>query len=212
MTRNERLEAAQRYAAAGWPVMPLIPGEKEPITKHGLEDASTDQDQISKWFDRHPDRNIGIATGRPGPDVLDIDRHTDRSGFPYYNQLRRAGLVPEEQALIRTPNGGMHAYYRGTDQRSGRLREHDIDFRAKGGYIVAPPSVIWTRGGQMRSYSVERSRRSAQRFDWDAAKAFLQPQAQHQQLHPAAGRPGQVEHLAEWVAAQKEGNRNDGLF
>ena len=42
---SERLEAAQRYADAGWPVFPLIPGEKVPVTKHGFRDATTDPDR-----------------------------------------------------------------------------------------------------------------------------------------------------------------------
>ena len=36
----------------------------------------------------------------------------------------------------------MHAYWRGTDQRSGALKEHGLDYRAQGGYVVAVPSLV----------------------------------------------------------------------
>ncbi|HEX9016816.1 MAG TPA: bifunctional DNA primase/polymerase, partial [Chloroflexota bacterium] len=36
------LSAALDYAARGWPVLPLVPREKRPLTKRGLLDATTD--------------------------------------------------------------------------------------------------------------------------------------------------------------------------
>ena len=73
--RDDRnLRAALAYATAGWPVFPCIPGEKVPATSHGVKDATTDAAQIRAWWARNPDRNVAIATGAPGPDVLDIDR------------------------------------------------------------------------------------------------------------------------------------------
>jgi Bifunctional DNA primase/polymerase, N-terminal len=207
--------AAHRYADACWPVFPLIPGEKAPITRHGFQDATTGHRQIEKWFRDFPDRNIGVATGAPGPDVLDVDRHPDGAGFGSYNRLRAEGLVPDAAALIRTPNGGMHAYYTGTGQRSGSLPEYHIDYRARGGYVAAPPSVVWARDGQPRTYEVVSHQRSGATFDWDATRRFLQPEPEH--ALPQPGRPtadlgSGVEHLPDWVARQAEGNRNAALF
>ena len=210
--REANEAAAHRYADVSWPVVPLIPGEKVPITRHGFQDASTDHRQIQKWFRDFPDRNIGVATGTPGPDVLDVDQHPDGSGFGSYHRLRAEGLVPDAAALIRTPSGGMHAYFTGTQQRSGSLPDHHIDYRAWGGYIVAPPSAIWTRDRQMRPYEVVSHQPSAATFDWDAARRFLQPERSPQQPEHPVGHPQQVEHLPDWVAQQKEGNRNAALF
>ena len=52
--------------------------------------------QIRAWWARNPDRNVAIACGYPGPDVLDVDRKPDgASGFPALRKLRQAGLIAE---------------------------------------------------------------------------------------------------------------------
>src|SRR5258708_5584255 len=45
---------ALAYASHGWPVFPCLPGAKEPATRHGFRDATTDPDQIMSWWKRHP--------------------------------------------------------------------------------------------------------------------------------------------------------------
>jgi hypothetical protein len=210
MSREDggRLEAAQRYASTGWPVFPCIPGEKVPTTRNGFKDASTDPDRIASWWSRNPDRNVAIATGDPGPDVLDVDRHETGSGFAAFNRLKREGLLPEPLALIRTPSGGMHAYYRGTGQRNGHLAAEHLDYRAQGGYVVAPPSAV-----SGRQYEVVSHQPSDATFDWSAARQLLDPQPERTPWQDrGADRPRSVEHLAAWVATQPEGNRNAGLF
>ena len=87
------LRYALGYAARGWPVFPCQPGQKIPATQHGYRDATTDPDQITAWFSRHPGRNLAIATGAPGPDVLDVDQHGPAgNGFAAFARLRAAGL------------------------------------------------------------------------------------------------------------------------
>ena len=88
MTAAERSpqETALAYAAIGWPVFPCRPGSKEPATRNGFHDATTDHAQIREWWRREPDRNVAIATGAPGPDVVDVDVREDGSGFAALNQ------------------------------------------------------------------------------------------------------------------------------
>jgi hypothetical protein len=61
-------DAALAYAALGWPVFPLRPGDKIPLIPkteggNGVHDATTDPDQLREWWDRQPDANIGLAAG-----------------------------------------------------------------------------------------------------------------------------------------------------
>ena len=114
-------------------------------------------------------------------------------------------------AIVRTPSGGFHAYYQGTEhQRNGHIPGVHVDFRSQGGYVVAPPSTI-----AGRTYEVARKQPSADTFDWGAARQVLDPQPERQPYKAperAGDRPRDLSHLPGWVAAQPEGNRNAGLF
>ena len=140
------LRQALAFAASGWPVLPCLPGQKIPATTHGYRDATTDPDQITAWFGRHPDRNLAIATGAPGPDVLDVDDHGPAgNGYPAFRQLQEAGLLDSATVYVRTPSGGLHAYFTGTTQHCGHLPDCHLDFRSAGGYVLTPPSQIGGR-------------------------------------------------------------------
>ena len=203
---NPRLAAALCYAQAGWPVFPCLTGEKAPATQHGFLDATTDPDKISWWWSRNPGRNVAIATGAPGPDVLDVDVHKQGSGFAAFNRLHHEGLLDGASAYIRTPSGGLHAYFTGSEQGNGRLPRHHLDFRSKGGYVVAPPSHV-----NGRHYELIKPADGRGGLDWAAVTRLLEPEPQ--QRPPRSGdRPTDAHRLAEWLARQHEGNRNDGLF
>jgi len=202
-------EQALAYAAHGWPVFPCQPDGKQPATRHGFLDATTDPDKITWWWRRQPGANLAIATGQPGPDVLDVDQHGKAgNGFAAFNRLKRAGLIDGATALVATPSGGLHAYFTGSDQHCGKLPRHHLDFRAQGGYIVAPPSQV---GG--RPYRVISHRGEPGGLDWGQVTGLLEPERQTT-VRPARAPRGDLGHLAAWVArlAADSHNRNDGLF
>jgi hypothetical protein len=200
------LRQALAYAARGWPVFPCMYGRKVPLTRHGFHDATTDERRITAWFGSRPDWNLAIATGAPGPDVLDVDQHGPAgNGYAAFRQLREAGLIDGAAAYVRTPSGGLHAYFRGTGQRNGHLSDCHLDFRSRGGYVLAPPSQV---GGQ--PYQLIRTADADGGLDWAAATRLLEPERQIARRQPQPGRD--LSHLARWVATQPEGNRNAGLF
>jgi hypothetical protein len=225
------LEAAHNYAEHGWPVFPCAPGAKVPAIPaahpegdparqtchgecgregHGFWDATTDHAQIDKWWSRAPERNVAVATGAPGPDVVDVDNHGERgNGFSAWNKAQHEGLVRDPMAVVQTPGGGLHAYFKGTEQRSAKIPGQHLDFRAQGGYVVAPPSRA---GG--RQYEVVKHQPSEATVDFGAVRQLVEPQRQRTpvRLPERAGRPHDVGHLAGWVAELPEGNRNDGLY
>lgn len=198
------LRQALAYAATEWPVFPCRPGEKVPDTPNGFKNSSTDPAVIRRWWQARPDRNVAIATGAPGPDVLDVDVKLDGSGFAAFNRLKRGGMLAGARALVRTPSGGLHVYYVGTSQPSGRLVRDFLDFKAAGGYVLAPPSVV---GG--KPYELLDHRGGADgRLDWAAVRHLLDPPQPPRRPGRGAGSGA----LVAWVAALAEGNRNDGLF
>jgi hypothetical protein len=202
------LRQALAVASYGWPVMPCQPGHKTPATRHGHHDATTDPGQITAWFSRHPDWNLAIATGAPGPDVLDVDEHGEAgNGYAAFRQLRNAGLLHGATAYVRTPSGGLHAYFTGSDQHNGHLPGCHLDFRSRGGYVLTPPSQI-----DGKPYQLVKTPNGRGGLDWDAVIRLLQPQREPQRpRHAQAGDRG-ISSLARWVASQGEGNRNAGLF
>lgn len=208
---GDLVASALAYARRGWPVFPCKPGAKEPDTPHGFKDATTDPERITAWWRAEPGRNVAIATGAPGPDVLDVDVRPDGNGYAAYARLRQAGLLDGALAIVATPGRGLHAYYAGTTQRCGRLPGQHLDFKAAGGYVLAPPSQA---GG--RRYEVIEHRRQAEgsALDWAAAVSLLDPP--QRKPSPWTGRPRDgspdAVRLAGWVAGLTEGNRNAGLF
>jgi Bifunctional DNA primase/polymerase, N-terminal len=207
MTR-QTLRQALIFAEHGWPVFPCQPGQKIPATTHGFRDATTDPAQITRWFARHPDRNLAVATGTPGPDVLDVDQRGQAgNGFAALNQLRRAGLLEGASAYVRTPSGGLHAYFTGTTQRNGHLAGQHLDFRSAGGYVLVPPSEV-----NRKPYQLLRAPGGRGELDWAAVTRLLQPPSLHQRPKTRQAADGDPGRLATWVARQEEGNRNAGLF
>jgi hypothetical protein len=205
---NQVLLQALTCADRGLPVFPCQPGKKTPATRHGYLGATTDPDQIREWFEGHPDRNLAVPTGAPGPDVLDIDERGEAgNGFSALARLSEAGLLARASGRARTPSGGLHYYFAGSKQRTSHLATCHIDFLSQGGYVLISPSNAGGKPYQHIDYLGGRGG-----LDWDAAVRLLQP-ARQRALEERRQAPGeQVDRLARWVAAQREGNRNNGLF
>ena len=195
-TRPPSEHAAHRYADAGWPVFPCRPGSKVPATEHGFHDAATSHRQITRWWSAQPEANLAIATGHPAPTSSTSTSRTAAQDTP-----------PSPRP------GGAHLYYRGTSQRSGTIPAAALDFRGQGGYVLAPPSLSAETG---RPYEVISHQPSDATVNWEAIRQHLTPANEHQPpARPgpeATERPREVEHLAAWMAAQPEGNRNAALF
>lgn len=145
MSNNQFLDAAIDYASRGIAVFPLKPRDKAPITKHGVHEATTNFDQIKKWWSKHPSANIGIACGQVsgGLLVVDLDRKPNGvDGLDSLNEWEREnGNLPETVRSI-TGNGGAHIFYRIKGEGKNRVNLLEgVDIRSDGGYVVAPPSI-----------------------------------------------------------------------
>lgn len=135
------LPAALRYAEWGWPVFPLKPQSKQPATRNGFKDATTDSDRIRAWWERHPDSNIGLPTGHAF-DVIDIDVPHGPNSFA---ALVADDAVPDVHGQVATASGGLHLYIPPTGEGNRAGIEPGIDYRGAGGYVVAPVSTLGER-------------------------------------------------------------------
>jgi bifunctional DNA primase/polymerase-like protein len=172
MDTRTLLGAALRTAERGMFVFPLWPRSKVPAL-HGAENcpgagvcvhghrgwearATQDPDLIRSWW-RHWPLNIGVAAGRSGLHVLDLDPAHDadpppewpeaRDGWDVLTRVaaRAAQPFPGDTYAVRTPSGGLHLYFgapplvqlRNTVARLGWR----VDSRGCGGYVVAAGSL-----------------------------------------------------------------------
>ena len=153
VTTAERIfeQFALRYACRGFEVFPLAVGSKKPPKgSNGLTDATSDVAQIAEWCREHPLANIGLRTG-PGSGICAIDLDPLKGGFDSERRLRAEGKTWPETPIQRTRSGGRHIILQHHPlivTGSDRLGP-GVDFRARGGYIVAAPSIV---GGKRYSW------------------------------------------------------------
>jgi hypothetical protein len=208
---SELLAAALEWASRGVPVLPVRPAEKTPLTVHGVSDASTDADLVRAWWARWPEANVAIATGGGGVDVLDVDVRGAGSGWAALNQLRQAGLVADGMPRVRTPSGGIHLHFVGTDQCNGSLHAEHVDFRSSGGYVLVPPSRVVTET-YAGAYRWEHRAAPTTCLDWRAVREFLRPAPVNPAPRTAPNNGWDVTTLARAVERTEPGNRNNKLF
>ena len=124
----------------GFRVIPLRPGKKTPLIPNWPNEATTDEAKIREWWTRWPDANIGIVTGEYRDGffcVLDFD---PRNGGGWWDDVGE-DVLPETW-VVHTPSGGRHYYYRTPERLRSAKLQHGVDLKGKGGYVVAPPSIL----------------------------------------------------------------------
>lgn len=213
-----KLEAALRYAARNIPVFPCRVGGKEPLTHRGFKSATTDPETIKHWWTAVPDANIAMPTGKVGTfntfDVLDIDFRGDKNGYDVLHELIDNGLEEHALAMIETPSGGRHIYFKGSHQRSSKISGRMVDFKAYGGYVLVPPSEVVQPDGLrpylMRADVSDAAYETATPLNWKKVQEIY-PQQPFGTLHEHEDKQYSVEYLLKWLGGQGEGNRNNAL-
>src|SRR5262245_49418252 len=141
------LTAALNLAAAGLPVFPAGP-DKRPLLAGWQEKATTEEEQIRKWWDTHPAALPAIVVGRAGLVVIDCDRHLGgNDGIKAFNRLLSAnGGKLADVPITKTANGGAHLFFKqpkGEPLGNGRGElPNGIDVRGDGGFVIAPGAVL----------------------------------------------------------------------
>lgn len=227
-SRSPFLAAALTAAARGWTVFPLVPGEKVPAIRDWERRATTDQQQIHRWWACGARNNVAVATGPSGLVVIDLDGARGdvaperfagaRNGHDALAMLAaEAGAeMPNDTFTVASP-GGRHLYFRAPStvllRNSAGAVAWRVDVRANGGYVVAPGSVR-----DKGIYRVERGIPVAELPTW-LARALTPPPT----LTPGiptrlpGARAGAyvraiVEREAHLVATARPGTRHDTLL
>lgn len=134
---NRTLSQALRYAQAGLSVIPIKPRSKLPLINwEEYKSRRATAKEIESWFERWPDANLAIVTGKvSGIVVVDVDTH--KGG--------KTDGLPQTGTIVQTGSGGYHYFYTypsGSDHIPNKVNAlPGVDIRADGGYVVSAPST-----------------------------------------------------------------------
>jgi len=140
---DDKLKSLVLLLAQGWPIFPIEPGGKRPLTDHGYLDASIDPKIVKGWHSRWPAANWAIATGAANLAVIDLDTH-QANGFDSWEMVRTEHPDSIETVQVKTGGNGLHIYFAVPPSHVIRSRTEvwpGIDCKSAGGYVLAPPSI-----------------------------------------------------------------------
>ena len=139
------LEHAIGHAEEGFCVFPLKVGTKDKPMLKWRRASTIDLETVNEWWEKWPDSNIGIDTGKSGLAVLDVDMKDGKNGQRSLDKLTLENDELPETLIASTPTGGKHYIFKTNEKvanvQDGRMGE-GLDVRGEGGYIVAPGSVV----------------------------------------------------------------------
>jgi hypothetical protein len=128
---------------------PCTKPAKHPLARlapNGVLSATTDEDQIARWFSGAPQANLGVHCA--GLIVIDVDPRDGGDESLRALEAEHGEMPPTWRAI--TGSGGEHIFFvcpDGVEAKNivAKLEKTPplgigIDVRTRGGYIVAPPS------------------------------------------------------------------------
>lgn len=155
-------QAALEYATQrGWAVFPIVPNRKKPpLIADNYNLSSKDPEQIKAWWREAPTANIGVDCGKSGIVGIDADSeaghgkdHTGLGAHLAGLMLLSGGKRAWQTFVSQTPTGGEHYIFSALADDQGAIKTDSdnfgvpgIDVRAKGGYLVLPPSTVNYQG------------------------------------------------------------------
>jgi hypothetical protein len=128
---SELKQAAVALAEDGWWVFPCKAGTKIPAVR-GYLTAKMSVEEIERWWDKHPDHNIGLCPETNGLVVLDLDLYKDECNWD----------KPKLKTMaVKSASGGLHYYFEAGDQRfPAKFNGYEaVDIKHRG-VVVLPPS------------------------------------------------------------------------
>jgi putative DNA primase/helicase len=146
------LKHALLYANFGWSVFPVSPNSKIPHKgTQGCLESTKDESIIEELWKKYPNSNVAVATGiKSCVFVLDIDVKNNVNGNITLEELEsKYSKLPQTVEQF-TPSGGRQLFFQYPENckvsnSSGQLGS-GLDIRGDGGYVLVPPSMIYSNG------------------------------------------------------------------
>src|SRR5699024_3051333 len=206
---SNMLQAALDLAKAKWPVFPCVESgdkAKAPYVTGGVKAATTDPEQITRWWKQWPNALMAIAL----PDHMTAFDVDTRHGGSLDAVEAVTGAFPEPRTSWCGRNdGGCHLYCMKPDREiSQRQLPKGIDLRVGGKhYLIAPPSLHPATGQPYTWQYAPVAELPAQ-----AVSALAPPKPKVHLPAPTAEHSGNLDGLVRTVAEAVEGERNAKLF
>lgn len=152
---KSNVENALRFIKlTGLPVFPVRTASQEgggaakaPCIKAPFENASTDETQIRRWYDKFQCA-FAAHPGRGGYAVIDLDTHGGKKGDEsLFNWELESGTITPATFRVRTPSGGWHLWFRDDKLSGGKDGFLDgVDVHggqgAEGRYVLIPGQTV----------------------------------------------------------------------
>ena len=145
---NSNLAQALGYVGRGWPVFPLMPNKKEPMTTNGFYDATLDEFAVRRWWSDHPQAGVAVRTGRAsGLLAVCPDQYLTECRWPDLEREHGGITTYRDQS----PRGGEHLLFKmparvkikNSSDNDGPIT--GVDIRSDGAYVIMPPSTFQGR-------------------------------------------------------------------
>lgn len=147
------IENALKLARMGFHIFPLRENSKLPLVKNFPNVATTDEDQIKKWWTCpvtgiEKNYNIGISTTKFRTNgalvVVDVDNKNDKKGGETLLKLEMDGKeLPGTFEQSTTTKGQHLVFFHSEAVKQGvDVLGKGLDIRSRGGFIVGAGSVI----------------------------------------------------------------------
>jgi hypothetical protein len=147
--QSELHQAALEYMAKGWPLIPILPGQKKPLRVgwQKPENKLNTVEDVEALYADGIDYNLGLEPEDVGLCVVDADFHHEGA------TENLAALNLPDTFVVQTPRGGEHHYFQGSlASTAGKLAEY-VDTRGYGGFVVIAPSIV-----DGKKYAVQHER------------------------------------------------------
>jgi hypothetical protein len=140
------LDVTLNYLKAGFCPIPITPRDKKPLVKWtALKFALPSVADLHSWFEFRDELNVALVTGHNGLTVIDFDTLDIYREWLAWASAEIPHIARATQRVF--TSRGMHLYVHLQElPATGPLLDAQgqrvgIDIKARGGYVLAPPSI-----------------------------------------------------------------------
>lgn len=141
---NPALYWSLLHQEQGYALFPIAADSKIPVVKWTV-DYTMDREQVTDWWTKYPDDNIGINCKESSLLVIDLDGIEGIENFEELWAKHESGEYQKYTRWSHTPHG-RHIWFDLPSEpllrNSAGVLAAKVDTRGSGGMIVAPGSVI----------------------------------------------------------------------